>query len=548
MQSDVSVKKPFAIAVSPPRRWGGVRHLRALALGAPDGAAIRRGRAQLVLLHRRHAGTLAAFAQVAGEGFGFVDLHVGVEDDADQVVRHVARHHAGWPPVVRHADHVVLAPADARRLHALRHQRLRLHLAARRRERHPVARLHALLAGKLWAQLDEELRLELGEPGVPARHRAGGVLLGEAICRDDVGELRVLQPVVGHVGAVERHHTGVVGAGGIELVAHRRLGRLVVRGQRAVFQAGWDVDPAAPVRLHDERVGAGDGVHADALLLNGGAGRLVKLEVGHVVAGPGALAIVGAGIPPDQLLALGPRVAVRIGGGAVVEDAPVRRPGEAPARVIGVLAGGVAVAAGGQIHPFLRDVAAIDPAAASRAAVVLQRGVAGDLLIVGDGVAADLLGDGFGTWLLQRTFERVVPGHGEQALVARGGAARVQLAQAPAQMHEEPRLGARVAGRVHRFVVPLEHTLRVGEAAVLFGRPGGGHVEDFGLHRGGVYAVQPPEVGRLDQERVAHDAPREVAHSGALDAGAWAADGEVLAVDEQPLDLAVHGENFAVGG
>src|SRR5256884_3178588 len=39
----------------------------------------------------------------------------------------------------------------------------------------------------------------------------------------------------------------------------------------------------------------------------------------------------GGRIPPDQLLLLAPRLAVEIGGGAVVEDAAGRRPREAPA-------------------------------------------------------------------------------------------------------------------------------------------------------------------------------------------------------------------------
>src|SRR5262249_61217844 len=67
----------------------------------------------------------------------------------------------------------------------------------------------------------------------------------------------------------------------------------------------------------------------------GGAARLlgrpvrrrpVEDEVGHVVAGPGLL----LGVPPDVAFALRPRPAFGIGGGAVVHEAPVGRPGPAP--------------------------------------------------------------------------------------------------------------------------------------------------------------------------------------------------------------------------
>jgi len=46
-------------------------------------------------------------------------------------------------------------------------------------------------AAKLGAHLDEELRLQLGEPRVPAAHRAREVVLGEAVGRDDDREAAV---------------------------------------------------------------------------------------------------------------------------------------------------------------------------------------------------------------------------------------------------------------------------------------------------------------------------------------------------------------------
>ncbi len=128
-------------------------------------------------------------------------------------------------------------------------------------------------------------------------------------------------------------------------------------------------------------------------------------------------------------------------------------------------------------------------------------------------------------------------------MVAFLGAAAIELAQAATQVHHEPRLGARVARRIDRLVVPLQHALCVGEGAVLLGRPGGRHEKYLCLHFSWVDAVHLPEVRRLHQERVAHDAPAELAHRGTLQPRAGAAGGEVFAHHEEALDLAVaHGE------
>src|SRR5436305_86098 len=89
----------------------------------------------------------------------------------------------------------------------------------------------------------------------------------------------------------------------------------------------------------------------------------------RTVTQPAALLLV----PPHELLPLRPGPAVGIGRGAVVHDAAVGGPGEAPLglqRVVGplALAGAVAVRRG--------EDAAVDPAAARRRAVVLQFGEA----------------------------------------------------------------------------------------------------------------------------------------------------------------------------
>src|SRR5512133_3623220 len=61
-----------------------------------------------------------------------------------------------------------------------------LDLAARGAHRGPAAVDNAQLLRQLAADLDEALRLKLGEPGKPAGHDPSGVVLGEPVGRDDV--------------------------------------------------------------------------------------------------------------------------------------------------------------------------------------------------------------------------------------------------------------------------------------------------------------------------------------------------------------------------
>src|ERR671930_2612592 len=97
-------------------------------------------------------------------------------------------------------------------------------------------------------------------------------------------------------------------------------------GKRPVDDPGGREQPRPSVRLQDE------GVVAPNRLLGAGVVRreviraLVRLEIGDVLARPRALLVV----PPDVLLALGPRPPVRIGGRAVVDDAAVGPPTPRP--------------------------------------------------------------------------------------------------------------------------------------------------------------------------------------------------------------------------
>ena len=196
----------------------------------------------------------------------------------------------------------------------------------------------------------------------------------------------------------------------VQQVLHRRVLRLVVRGQRAVDQPGRGEQPGLAVGLHDEGVGAGDRGHAGGAVGRAVGRRTAGDEVGDVVPGP----LAGLGVPPHQCLALAPGLAVGVGGGPVVQHPPVRRPGPAPLVRHPVLLA-ARLAAGGLVDPVGVDPA-VDPAAGRRRAVVLQLGVGGHRLAVAV-PAVDFGQHRLGVGLLQRALRRVVPGEVEHGAV-----------------------------------------------------------------------------------------------------------------------------------
>ena len=304
----------------------------------------------------------------------------------------------------------------------------------------------------------------------------GGVVLGEPVGGGDVGKHLGAEFAAGRLERVPRVPDDLadrVALLAVQRVGERGLLRLVVRGQRAVHQAGRGEQPALAVGLQDERVDPGDRRHAGGVRV-GPVGRSpVGDEVGHVV--PGPLALVR--VPPDQRLALAPRLAVGVGRGAVVQDPPVGRPGPAPLRRHPALLGS-RLAPRRLVHAVGPDPA-VDPAAAGGRSVVLELRVGGQRLPVGV-PAVDLGQHGLGRRLGQRPLHRVVPGevlYRPVHLVGRSG----QLLPDPAaEVVGEPQVAAHVPGRLDRLVVPLQHPLGVGERAVLLGVRGGGQEEHLG--------------------------------------------------------------------
>ncbi len=179
------------------------------------------------------------------------------------------------------------------------------------------------------AKLDEHLRLQFVEPAIESAHRPAQVMLGQAERAGDDGKLAARRSgqLIERPG--ESAHRRAARLPGIKEVADRRLDRLVVRRQRAVLDGPGSVKPAQAVGLHDERLRARERRHA-----RGTGGRLDsraawRVEVRLVVADPAALRRV----PPDEFFPLRPGPAFGIGRGAVVHDAAIVRPGEAPLRL-----------------------------------------------------------------------------------------------------------------------------------------------------------------------------------------------------------------------
>src|SRR5205085_5594511 len=217
------------------------------------------------------------------------------------------------------------------------------------------------------------------------------------------------------------------------------------------------IQPALPVALHDEGIVPRERLDARRSWGGSMAGRAVLDEVGSVDARPLAL----LRLPPDELLALRPRLAVRIGGGAVVEDAAVVRPRPGP-----FLGHPVLLASGlsprGLVDAVLA-AAAIDPATASRRAVRLQLGVGGERVAIEDGPPVDLREHGFRVDLAVGASGRVAPDEAPDGLVAVFPRARVKLLEAQPEVVSEIELAAAVSGRLDRLAMPLEEPRRVGE-------------------------------------------------------------------------------------
>ena len=246
-----------------------------------------------------------------------------------------------------------------------------------------------------------------------------------------------------------------------------------------------------------------------------------------------------------------PRLAGRIGRGAVVEDAPVGRPGPGPAQGVAE-AGRVGGVAPGHLVPVLGPAPAEDPAARGGGAVGLQVGEGGELLplpgqrlglVLGVGDVGQRLAVELAGQLVRRggLGLEVGPRHLDDGI--REGAALL-LVEGP-QRQEDPGhdLGVApgLARRLGRLPVPLQPAAAVDQRAVLLGEAGGREAEDLGLDGAAVdvveLAVLLPEGGGLGRERVDDHQVLELGEGGGQLALVGDRGQRVEALAEVPVDL-----------
>src|SRR5258707_14265648 len=97
-------------------------------------------------------------------------------------------------------------------------------------------------------------------------------------------------------------------------------------GKWSILQPLGSKEPAFAVRLHDERIAAGNGVHACCARGWYIIWRFSHRKIRYIHANPFLLLL----IPPDVLLALRPWSTLRIGRGTVVQLTPVVGPRMTP--------------------------------------------------------------------------------------------------------------------------------------------------------------------------------------------------------------------------
>src|ERR1700730_536719 len=159
-----------------------------------------------------------------------------------------------------------------------------------------------------------------------SRHAAGGMVLGQPVGSEDKWKSRIAgrrEPVFLASKPIDRR----VRVARVKRVVHGRLERFVVCRHRPVLQTLRNVQPAETVFMQRERRVTRDCIKS--ALVSGWSkfGRFFGRKIGDVDAGPFPLPLV----PPDQFLAVAPRLARRTGARSIIYDATITRPSEAPA-------------------------------------------------------------------------------------------------------------------------------------------------------------------------------------------------------------------------
>ena len=312
-------------------------------------------------------------------------------------------------------------------------------------------------------------------------------------------------------------------------------------GQRAVGKPGRRKEPTAAISLHDEGIGAIEGVRPHgvdrSLVVRG----LSNREVRHVIANP--LSFVS--IPPHILLALRPRSAIRLRRSAVVEQAAVCRPHPAPLRSNLILLR-TRNLAGGLINTILKH-ASVDPAATRGAAIIFHLHEGRQklaLLRALKVIAVDFLEDVLRIRLAFLGFH-VIPGDLLQRQITGISGIAQTLLNLLAQLVEEPQVTLGVTWRRCRLETPLQHSLGLGEGTGLFHVGCRRHQENLGTDIFGlelaVFNLRRilPERGSLNLLEIAHNQPFKRCQATALHAAIRLRHCRILAEDKIAFHLLI---------
>src|SRR6266513_4928809 len=156
------------------------------------------------------------------------------------------------------------------------------------------------------------------------RHAAGRVMFGKAIGGQHKGKPRIAwrcEAILGTRKPMLRRICVVQ----IKFIRDWRLERLVMRWKRPIFQTFRHVNPAQPVLVEHERRVAGNRVQAFCAYLRFVVRRFSLNKSGNINTGPFFR------VPPNQFFSFTPGTPVWPRTRAIVNDAAVARPREAPA-------------------------------------------------------------------------------------------------------------------------------------------------------------------------------------------------------------------------
>src|ERR1700722_4167960 len=170
-------------------------------------------------------------------------------------------------------------------------------------------------------------------------------------------------------------------------------------------------------------------------------------EIRHIVAGP------LRSVPPYPLLPFAPWIPGWIGRRAVIEEAPVGRPGVAPIQLGAALAGRIGLFTGREVLVRSRKDAGVDPVRTRRRAVIGQGGETGDVLggvgtVVSVQLLQELLDVGLSDFLIPGVLTLKIEDQVPKSLIPGRLAIGIHLLQPLPQLIGEPHIGSTIAGRL----------------------------------------------------------------------------------------------------